>query len=310
MSIRSLDGISDDVLNAPHATEDGKSYTLNYSEQLTAQAQFKGKGKSNANAQGWERNSIKYYKELEAEHPEMFSRSNSKRIANHQSPIVDQRMIQYNPQFKDYKEDTLIVHHIGGDGEVTAIPHSMHKGYGGVHNEEKAVGITGQCKDFSEKCQRALEKDPNLKSASREEMRNEVEKMEWMKEIEEENKRKIPDIPKQNERLASNQRQSSKSKASPRDRGDAVASRSAKSGKGISPNAASQARGRAISTGKSGQAPAPSPAQSGAQGRGAAIAHGGASHGSGTGHGSGASHGNGASGGGKGASQGSSGQGR
>lgn len=174
MAIQALNGTSDDVLNAIHSTSDGRNYSLNYSEKITLSTNFIGQGKSNANSQGWERNSHKFFVQLEKEHPEMFSKANSLRIANHQNPIVDKRMIDHNPQFKDYKGDTLIHHHIGGDGEATALPAGMHKGYGGVHSAEKEAGITQRCKDFSNECQKCLSQNPDLKKSSSETMRTEV----------------------------------------------------------------------------------------------------------------------------------------
>lgn len=174
MPIASLKGVSEDILNATHYTEDGKPYTLNYSEKNTFQTNFIGQGESSANAQGWERNSNEFFDKMKNEHPEMFSRTNLQRISASHNPIVDAKMIAHNPQFAEYKGDTLIEHHIGGDGEATALPYGMHKGYGGVHNDEKKAGITEKCKQYSNGLQRNMEKNIQLNESEHENMRNEV----------------------------------------------------------------------------------------------------------------------------------------
>jgi len=32
-------------------------------------------------------------------------------------------------------------HHIGGGGQAVAVPSKIHKGFGGIHNNEKQLGI-------------------------------------------------------------------------------------------------------------------------------------------------------------------------
>ena len=49
----------------------------------------------------------------------------------------------YFPQYVDYVGDKLIHHHIGGGGQVGAVPERVHNGYGGIHNVENQNGIRG-----------------------------------------------------------------------------------------------------------------------------------------------------------------------
>ena len=226
MAVYSLGSTPSSVLNAQHITSGGKAYTLNYGEKTTLQTRFIGQGKSTANAQGWERNSHRFFRQLANNHPEMISRINSRRIANKQNPIVDQRMITHNPHFEHYKGDMLIHHHIGGDGEATALPEGMHKGSGDVHNEEKKAGITSQCKSFSNECQKALDNNPALKKSSVDDMRAELNKSQ-----------------------AKANQSSQQSKPTPQDRGRAISSAPSSNGNRQSGTNNGQSRGSAISHG-------------------------------------------------------------
>ena len=152
MSFYSYEGISDDVLDKVHTTSTGETYTLRHSENLKVEMKYLGKGNSNANSQGWERNSAKYFDSLYQSHPEMFSKKNAARVKDGHAPIVDAKMIAHNPGWAQYRNQPLVHHHIGGDGEVVAVPKNAHKGQGEIHNHEKAAGITDNCKSFSKTC--------------------------------------------------------------------------------------------------------------------------------------------------------------
>lgn len=152
MSFYSYEGISDDVLDKVHTTSTGETYTLRHSDSLKVEMQYLGKGKSNANSQGWERNCAKYFDSLYQSHPEMFSKKNVARLKDGRAPIVDAKMIFHNPGWKQYRNQPLVHHHIGGDGEAVAVPKNAHKGQGEIHNQEKAAGITDNCKNFSKLC--------------------------------------------------------------------------------------------------------------------------------------------------------------
>ena len=148
MSFYSYEGVSDDVLDKVHTTSTGETYTLRHSESLKVEMQYLGKGNSNANSQGWERNSAKYFDSLYQSHPEMFSKKNAARVKDGHAPIVDAKMIAHNPGWEQYRNQPLVHHHIGGDGEAVAVPQNAHKGQGEIHNHEKAAGITDNCKSF------------------------------------------------------------------------------------------------------------------------------------------------------------------
>lgn len=152
MSFYSYEGVSDDVLDKVHTTSTGETYTLRHSESLKVEMQYLGKGNSNANSQGWERNSAKYFGSLYQSHPEMFSKKNVARVKDGHAPIVDAKMIAHNPGWEQYRNQPLVHHHIGGDGEAVAVPKNAHKGQGEIHNHEKAAGITDNCKSFSKIC--------------------------------------------------------------------------------------------------------------------------------------------------------------
>ena len=49
----------------------------------------------------------------------------------------------YFPEYdvKGLRGNRLIHHHIGGGGQAVAVPSGIHHGYGGIHNNEKQLGI-------------------------------------------------------------------------------------------------------------------------------------------------------------------------
>lgn len=172
MPIKAYDNIPDNVLDETHITHNGKVYTIRCDEKLVVDMSFKGKNQPTSNSQGWERNSVKYFQQLHQNHPEMFSAKNTARIQNNQVPIVDQKMIDHNPQFAQFKGEPLAHHHIGGDGQAAAVPRSMHMGYGEIHNHEKSAGITRNCQDFSQKCDNYVQKNANALGKNASEMSN------------------------------------------------------------------------------------------------------------------------------------------
>ena len=154
MAFDAYKGISNKELSIQHTTSTGETYTLKHDERLKVDMVFLGQGESKANAQGWERDNSKYFSALSQNNPEMFSKKNLVRIQSGHAPVVDQKMIDAIPEWEQFRNQRLIHHHIGGDGEAVALPQNMHKGHGEIHNIEKEVGITGNCKKFSEECQK------------------------------------------------------------------------------------------------------------------------------------------------------------
>lgn len=102
---------------------------------------FVGKDISNGNSQGWKRDVKYFFKELSNAHPELFSSDNLDRIADGKLPKVDDQFLQYFPQYKDYEDQFLVHHHIGGGGQAMPIPKTLHEGFGIIHNVEKLLGI-------------------------------------------------------------------------------------------------------------------------------------------------------------------------
>lgn len=172
MPIKAYANIPDSVLDETHTTQNGKTYTIRCDEKLVVDMSFKGKNQPTSNSQGWERNSAKYFQQLHQNHPEMFSAKNTARIQNNQVPIVDQKMIDHNPQFAQFKGEPLAHHHIGGDGQAAAVPRSIHMGYGEIHNHEKKAGITQNCKDFSQKCDNYVQVNTSAVGKNATEMSN------------------------------------------------------------------------------------------------------------------------------------------
>ena len=152
-------GIRSSELNQVRLTENGKPYTLNHPASLVAAMAFKGE-QTNANAQGWHRSCGVFFKGLKDRHPEYFSARNSKAVDAGRMPKVDARFASFFPQYEAYKNETLVHHHIGGDGQAVAVPQSIHPGYGGIHQVEEELGIRGQARDFSRQCQNASQLDP------------------------------------------------------------------------------------------------------------------------------------------------------
>ncbi|MDO4355959.1 MAG: hypothetical protein Q4E13_05560 [Clostridia bacterium] len=303
-SIRSLSGVPDSVLEQQHTTTDGRVYDINYSDKLTQSTAYIGKDKSNANSQGWERDSNKFFKELKDNHPEMFSLYNARRIERGEAPVVDRKMINHNPHLADYKGETLIHHHIGGDGEATAVPQSVHTGYGGVHNHERNAGIREECKKFSDRCEEAAKKDSSL----------------YGQKVDEFHKRF--DVQSDQTKQNTQSKQSDQTKPSAQSRADLVSSKSTNTAKGTNRSRAAlvtsengmksakssaneaQSRANAVSSGGNTSSGSQSGKSSGQSGGSRSSSGGGKSGGSG-GQSGGSSGGSGGGGsGGKGRSQG------
>lgn len=143
-------------------TKNGNDYSLDHSENLIVDMRFRGAGKSNSNAQGWERNGNYYFKQLMEAHPEYFSKNNLIRIKKGKIPIVDERFIENFPEYRLFNEEPLVHHHIGGDGQGVAVPKSIHEGYGVIHVEENKLGIRKNAEDFSSQCSDIVKNHPEM----------------------------------------------------------------------------------------------------------------------------------------------------
>jgi len=162
MGIDVYSGISQKEIEAERKTSEGKSYTINHPDELVISMRYIGESKPNHTSQGWERSGSFYYQELKSVHPEFFSMKNSNRIENGESPKVDAQFVKNFPQYKGYENEVLIHHHIGGDGQAVAVPSSIHKGSGEIHNPENNLGITKNAQLFSEQCKQVCSKDASF----------------------------------------------------------------------------------------------------------------------------------------------------
>lgn len=162
MGVSLYEGISKNELNSARTTSEGKSYTINHPDELLVNMRYKGNTGSNVNSQGWERSSSYYFKELQNRHPECFSKKNNLLIESGRSPIVDKRFAEVFPQYKNFKGETLVHHHIGQDGQAVAIPQSIHKGSGEIHTVENYLGVTNKAQVFSKSCEGACKRNPSL----------------------------------------------------------------------------------------------------------------------------------------------------
>lgn len=162
MGVSLYEGISRRELDAARTTSEGKLYTINHPNELLVNMRYKGSTGFNVNSQGWERSSSYYFKELQSQHPEYFSKKNNMLIETGKSPVVDKRFADNFPQYKEYKGETLVHHHIGQDGQAVALPQSVHKGYGEIHAVEHELGITDKAQAFSKSCGDACKKNPSL----------------------------------------------------------------------------------------------------------------------------------------------------
>ncbi len=162
MLIDAYDGISQKEINTQRKTSEGKAYTLNHPNDLLVPMRYQGENEQTSNSQGWERNGSYYFRELKNSHPEYFSKQNSTRIESGTSPKVDSQFVENFPQYKGYENEVLIHHHIGKDGQAVALPASVHKGSGEIHNVENELGVTNNAQRFSDRCKEASKKDQSL----------------------------------------------------------------------------------------------------------------------------------------------------
>ena len=172
--------VSKSEITKDRITSNGKHYNLNHDKNLIVDMKFKGQGekRDNVNSQGWERSSSEYFKFLSNNHPEYFSNKNRTLIDNNKAPVVDKQFVDHFPQYKEFQNEKLIHHHIGGDGQAVAVPQSVHKGFGEIHNIENKLGITKNGKEFSEKCENLCKKNEKNYNKNSSELKAELKHSE------------------------------------------------------------------------------------------------------------------------------------
>ena len=82
----------------------------------------------NANAVGYERDAIKFWKQYSTKYPEVLSKNNLNYIKSGKSPIVDNQWLKYNPNHKSFLGETLEHHHLNNTNIAVGIPKSLHRG--------------------------------------------------------------------------------------------------------------------------------------------------------------------------------------
>ena len=171
MGVDCYNGIAESEIKASRKTKQGTEFTLNHPDGLLVDMKYKGQEKSTSNAQGWERSKQYYFKELLEKHPEYFSRYNKARIKNGESPKVDDVFVKHFPEYEKYKGEQMIHHHIGGDGQAVAVPRSIHRGSGGIHVDERKLGITANAKEYSSLCADITKNHPEMEGKTSKEFR-------------------------------------------------------------------------------------------------------------------------------------------
>ncbi|MDR1321657.1 MAG: hypothetical protein LBK56_09575 [Gracilibacteraceae bacterium] len=160
MGVSAYGGVDRSEIEKARLTSDGQRYTLNHKEELVIDMRFKGAAGSGVNSQGWERNQSYYFRQLQSAHPEYFDRTNTTRIANGQAPSVNKQFLEHFPEYGDFKNQNLIHHHIGKDGQAVALPTGAHRGSGEIHNHENGLGITANAERFSAACAKECDLRP------------------------------------------------------------------------------------------------------------------------------------------------------
>ena len=132
---------------------------MKYDENLIVSSNFVGReSKIRHNSLGWERDSVKQFKELMKIHPEYFSDTNKYLIMKGLAPTVDNVYLEFFPQYKAFKNQILEMHHIGRDGQVIPLPKKLHDNGGEIHNVEKEIGLVKNVTKFMEFIEENIQK--------------------------------------------------------------------------------------------------------------------------------------------------------
>ncbi len=87
---------------------------------------------SGINAAGYPRNGPWFWRQMLANHPELFDTTNATRIRAGRSPIVNRGWIAKNPNHAGLLDQRLIHHHIDQGPIATPLPESIHKAWHGI----------------------------------------------------------------------------------------------------------------------------------------------------------------------------------
>ena len=178
MKIDAYRNIPQEEIELERTLPDGRSYTLNHPDELVVPMKYQGDNGSAKNSQGWEESRSNYFQQLQSEHPEYFSKENTALIKDGKSPYIDQQFTENLPQYEEYTGEKLIHHHVGGDGQAVAVPQSIHRGYGEIHNPERDLGIRSEAEQYSAQCKQVCENDPSQYGKTSDELKGVVASQE------------------------------------------------------------------------------------------------------------------------------------
>lgn len=159
--IHAYEGVPRSEILKQRMTTKGQKFTLNHPRELIVSMRYTPTA-SNKNSQGWERDQKDYWATIRERYPQCLDSKNLHRIENNNCPRVNKTFIDSFPQYRDFKDQQLFHHHIGGYGDAVAAPKDLHTGYGGIHNIEKQLHITENAQRISRECRRLCAKDQKL----------------------------------------------------------------------------------------------------------------------------------------------------
>lgn len=195
-------GIESNVLNQKFETvlDTGEvvEYTINYNPSYVVNMPFVNSNSTKKNKCNWLRDHKYFFDKLLEDHPELFSDENVWAIQEGETPMCDSTFVKYFPEYEPMIGEKLKHHHIGEDGQAIALPASLHKGYGVVHNSEKIAGVTKNGHDFSDNVKDAVDSGVEFKW---EEANNYIVNKQI--DLTESKTEKIEDIQRKNEQIES-----------------------------------------------------------------------------------------------------------
>ena len=131
-TIYTVKGFINDMKVHSFVNGSGKVFDAKISEVVDLKRVIKmpyvGSIYKNANAAGYERDAIKFWKQYSTKYPEALSKNNVSFIKSGKSPIVDMQWLKYNTKHKSFFGETLEHHHLNNTDITVGIPKSLHRG--------------------------------------------------------------------------------------------------------------------------------------------------------------------------------------
>jgi hypothetical protein len=131
-SLNTLRGIANDMKVHKFIDGNGQPFYAKIKEVVdlkrTIKMPYIGSAYRNANAAGYQRDAIKFWKQYSQKYPEVLSKNNLKLIEEGKSPLVDKQWIKYNSNHKSFIGETLEHHHLNNTDIAAGVPMSLHRG--------------------------------------------------------------------------------------------------------------------------------------------------------------------------------------